>query len=404
MTEAAASEWSPQTRVAAPWFWLASPATATGLAVFVLLLAVAVVPLTLVAHQGVLSNVGQVVTFLPIAAAGFVVARHRSRNPIGWLLIAAAAGALLTDDAGLYVWLVYRLGYHLPLGPAALLLAFTWFTMYLTLPLAILLFPDGMLPSPRWRWVLWAYLAVTGFLVVSVYAAVVGLIMASDVRIDASGGLAALDTSSGGTAWLSPVHMVILPILAVFWLSFVARLLLSWRRASIMRRQQLKWLLTGCAISLATGIISVTAGLVPHASAAVQGAASFISDLGFVVLAVCVGVATRPRSHARPDRAEALAVTVPGVVHCDWKGEGRSHQHPARYGRGRGDPAARAGVQGAVTGSRQRPGRGPAVGARAAGAVGAVDVTCERAERAVGCLSKRTSYLDLGHQVGWVVA
>jgi predicted transposase YbfD/YdcC len=47
----------------------------------------------------------------------------------------------------------------------------------------------------------------------------------------------------------------------------------------------------GRAISLATGIISVTAGLVPHASAAVQGAASFISDLGFVVLAVCVSVA-----------------------------------------------------------------------------------------------------------------
>ncbi len=32
--------------------------------------------------------------------------------------------------------------------------------------------------------------------------------------------------------------------MVAFWLSFVARLLLSWRRASIVRRQQLKWLLT----------------------------------------------------------------------------------------------------------------------------------------------------------------
>ena len=189
------------------------------------------------------------------------------------------------------MWLVYRLGHHLPLGPVALLLAFTWFTLYMTLPVAILLFPDGALPSPRWRWVLWVYLTVTGFLLVSVYAAVVSLIVANDVSIDASGGLAALDNSSGGTAWLAPVHTVIFPIMVVFWLSFVARLLLSWRRASIVRRQQLKWLLAGCAVSLATGVTGVVSGLVPHAPATVQGAATFVSDLGFAVLAVCIGMA-----------------------------------------------------------------------------------------------------------------
>ena len=32
------------------------------------------------------------------------------------------------------------------------------------LGLAILLFPDGRLPSPRWRPVLWSYLAVVGWL------------------------------------------------------------------------------------------------------------------------------------------------------------------------------------------------------------------------------------------------
>jgi hypothetical protein len=291
MAEGPPGERAPHTQVAAQRFWLASPATATALAVLVLLLAAAVVPLALVAHQGVLSNVGQVVPFLPIAAVGFVIVRHRPRNPIGWLLIATGACAVLTADAQLYVWLVYRLGHHLPLGPVALLLAFTWFIAYATLPLAILLFPDGALPSPRWRPVLWAYLTVTGFLLVSVYAAVVGLIIAHDVRIDASGDLTALNNPSGGTAWLATVHTVIFPVMVAFWLSFVARLLLSWRRASIVRRQQLKWLLTGCAISLATGVISVASGLVPHASAALQGAASFISDLGFAVLAVCVGMA-----------------------------------------------------------------------------------------------------------------
>ena len=240
MAEGAGSQRIRRTQVAARPFWLVSPAIAAGMAVVVLVLAIAVIPLALVARQGVLYNLGQVVTFLPIAAAGFVVARHQRRNPIGWLLIVTAAGALLTVDAQLYVWLAYRLGHHLPFGPAALLLSLAWLTNWVTLPLAILLFPDGVLPSPRWRPVLWGYLAVTGFLLVSEYAAVVSLMVANDVRIDASGGLAALDSLSGGVAWLSPVRAVVLPILVVFWLSFVGRLLLSWRHASIERRQQLK--------------------------------------------------------------------------------------------------------------------------------------------------------------------
>lgn len=165
------------------------------------------------------------------------------------------------------------------------MLAFAWLTNFVTLPLAILLFPDGVLPA-RWRCVLRAYVAVSGFLVVSEYIAVVSVMAAHNVRIDASGGLVALDNHSGGTAWLSPIRSVIFPILVMFWLSFIARLLLSWRHASIERRQQLKWLLTGCAITLASGVLSIAA--VP---AAFQSTVDFISDLGFVALPVCVGIA-----------------------------------------------------------------------------------------------------------------
>jgi len=262
------------------------------LAVLVVLLAAGVFPLTVLAGQSLLSNVGQVVTFLPIAAVGFLVARHQPRNPIGWLLLACATATLLSADATLYVWLVYRLGHRLPLGPVAVLLAMTWTILFLTLPLVILLFPDGKLPSPRWRWVLWAYLAAVLCLVVSIYVAVVSTIVAHDVRIDASGGLTALDSPSGRTAWMSAVPVVIFPVLGAFWLSFVGRLVLSWRRTTAERRQQLKWLLSGSAISLVSGLIGNFIGVFdPHAPAAVQAVISFINDFGFVALAVCVGVA-----------------------------------------------------------------------------------------------------------------
>ncbi len=54
----------------------------------------------------------------------------------------------------------YRLGdTGLPLGPLAAFLAPNWIPLIALLPLPIALFPDGRLPSRRWRTTLWAYLA-----------------------------------------------------------------------------------------------------------------------------------------------------------------------------------------------------------------------------------------------------
>lgn len=62
-------------------------ALASAIALLALLLAVALMPLSVLARQNVASNAGQAVSYLAIAATGLVVARRQPRNPIGWLLL-----------------------------------------------------------------------------------------------------------------------------------------------------------------------------------------------------------------------------------------------------------------------------------------------------------------------------
>ena len=248
----------------------------------VVLLAAAVVPLSVLARQSLLVNAAQLAIGVPMCAVGFIVARRQPGNPIGWLLLVMPVVILLSTDAGPYVWLVYRMGYHLPFGPAAVLLEAAYFlVLFVALPLVFLLFPDGELPSPRWRWVLWSYLTVAVGLVVLAYAVTVTIIVTQGVHIDASGGLAAIDHPSGSTAWVSKLNDLFVAVLP-FWLVFAARLVLSWRRASGERRQQLKWLMAGVAAAVAGFVIS---NLVPVLDPAA-------TEVGVgVVLPVCLGVA-----------------------------------------------------------------------------------------------------------------
>ena len=70
--------------------------------------------------------------------------------------------------------------------------------------------------------------------------------------------------------------------LGVIWLSFVGHQVLSWRRASGDRLQQLKWLVCGAAISLCLGVLGLSLGS--------DVAASQLLTAGIVALPVGIGV------------------------------------------------------------------------------------------------------------------
>ena len=69
--------------------------------------------------------------------------------------------------------------------------------------------------------------------------------------------------------------------IGVIWLSFVGHQVLSWRRADGERRQQLKWLACGGAVTLGVGLLG---------SAVTSTVVSRLLEVGVVALPVSIGV------------------------------------------------------------------------------------------------------------------
>ncbi len=251
-----------------------------------ILLAVAtagLVPLTIASGQ-YFNGLVPLVIGVPAAVTGVLAASRHPRNPVGWLLLAMALCLMLGADGGDYSILAYRLGHHLPFGLVALLLDQLWGPGIFLFGLVILLFPDGRLPSAWWRRAMWAYLALYAVSVAALAVATAGALAGHSIHVDASGGLSATDHATGWYAALGrPFDVLILALT----LSFVVRQILSWRRSSGERRQQLKWLASGAVVTLAAPFV-VIAG---QGSPGFWNVLSGIGWLCFAGLPVSIGVA-----------------------------------------------------------------------------------------------------------------
>jgi hypothetical protein len=221
---------------------------------------------------------------IPSAAVGVLVARRQPRNPNGWLLLGIAAALLLSTGGGAYSLLVYQLGRHLPLGPLGLELYQLWSPALALFFLVVLLFPDGRLPSPRWRWAVRAYvLLCAGYLAVLLGVAA-DAISGNRIDVDAYGGLTVVDYPAGRFAVAQDVILVLTVALG---LSFAVRQVLTWRRSSGIRREQLKWLMFGAAVCIVCAGLSVPGYT---ASSGIWAAANNVLSIGFIALPASIGV------------------------------------------------------------------------------------------------------------------
>ena len=272
-------------------FRLASPATALVLGGLVLVLMAADVPLARLAHQSLNSSGGSTPVWFSAAfgVVGLVVAWRKPRNPLGWILLGGAVFGALSEDASFYAVADYRLHHGgLPLGWVALLAQPGWAPGIVLLGLTVLLFPDGRPPSPRWRWVLWAYLATGLLWIAGAVTITVGAIIGHTTGVDPSGNLLLLTGTDRAATWWNVVSNVFFALLVVCWLGSLAGQLLSYRRSSGERRQQLKWLMSG-----ATAVVASLAlkGVLSGAHGVLGAAGNVAGAAGLLALPVCMGVA-----------------------------------------------------------------------------------------------------------------
>jgi hypothetical protein len=226
----------------------------------VLALVLAGAPLGGLAHQSLDASDGSVPVWVSagFGIVGVVVAWRRPRNPLGWLILAIAALAALSEDAGFYAVADYQLRHgDLPLGWVALLAQVAGRLSAVLLGLVFLLFPDGRPPSSRWRWLLWAYVTVGVAWIAGALSLTAETITGYSVRADSTGNLVILYHATGSPAWWTGVSEVFFPLLVICWLLSLGSQVLSYRRSSWERRQQLKWLMSGSAVAGVAILIAV---------------------------------------------------------------------------------------------------------------------------------------------------
>ncbi len=258
---------------------VASPRLALILGVLLLVVIAACVPLLALTHQLSLSqNLPLLIAVVPFGVVGCIVAYRQPRNAIGWILLALAVLGIGGLDAGLYAILLYHRGYTgLPLGRlAAVSSPVEWMSVLILLPLPVMLFPDGRLPSGRWRWVVLVYGVVTALWVAVILALTLDGLFARRFEVDSNGSLQTVDSPRGAWQLVNAVPTIGYFAFAVAAIVVQVR---AFRRASGERRQQIKWLLGGGALCLVGLMLTLVQGNNP------TGIFAYIGNLTLCMIA-----------------------------------------------------------------------------------------------------------------------
>jgi hypothetical protein len=172
---------------------------------------------------------------VPLAVVGALITSRRPGNRVGILLLVGGLSISVEKVAEELTSYGVRVPGAVPgVGLIGWVSNLAWIPSILMLLLLPLLFPDGQPPSPRWRPVVWAIVA--GAVVTTVLAALIPRI-GIEPSLRSPLGL----PGSAGVALERVLRLVFLglPVAAV---AAMAAMIVRFRRARGVERQQLKWL------------------------------------------------------------------------------------------------------------------------------------------------------------------
>ncbi len=220
------------------------------------------------------------VTALALSTVGALVASRRPENSVGWLLGTSGllyAVMVSVGEYGTYALLTER--GSLPGGIMSAWLGSWLYVLSANLVLySFLLFPDGRLPSPRWRVAAWLVALVICVDTASLALApgelygFPGVENPFGIEI-----LARLPGPIGAATGVLTLAAILVPVVA---------LVVRFRRARGDERQQIKWVVYAVAM-LVAAIVAVN--LWPALDPSFAGAALFLA--GFVAIPGAIGVA-----------------------------------------------------------------------------------------------------------------
>jgi hypothetical protein len=221
---------------------------------------------------------------LGFSTVGALIATRRAQNAIGWILLVAGLALAATILTSGYV----DLSLAQPRGRLPGTEWVAWFAQWVwvpgfgpTLTFLLLLFPDGRLPSRRWRPVGW--LAAVAIVTLAFGSAFTPGPFVDRPEINNPLGLAPFTGSlleEGGVGWLLFPASVVLS---------ASSMVVRFRRARGEERQQIKWFALAAAFA-AVGWVAITLTYGSEESLVVVGA-QLLQLLSFLGIPLAVGIA-----------------------------------------------------------------------------------------------------------------
>ncbi len=233
---------------------------------------------------GLREAVPYVVAWISFAAVGVLIVSRHPHHPVGWLSLAIGVVFSVLALAGAYATYALAVDRGSQLGLAA-----AWATNTFGLPAVsiaaflVLLFPDGHLPSPRWRVV-----GAAGLLGVAITTPAFGL---APIDLNPSQGLRNPLAASGsaGTIVLV-VGGVGALLIIVSIIGAVISLIGRWRIARGDERRQLTWIaFAGTGLTVVLALVPLVSPDILHAQP--SGLQHVLVGIALAGIAFAIGIA-----------------------------------------------------------------------------------------------------------------